>query len=405
MSPKIIKALIFFLFLNFSGYPVSAKIKILEDLGKYIGNKDAIIVAEGKEKILYAKNPEKFLIPASTLKLLTSLVAIYYLGENYRFKTEFYMDRFYNLKIKGYGDPMLVSEVVDEICGQIASKLKKSQTAIQDIILDDSYFAQPLNIPGISSSTQPYDAPNGALCVNFNTVCFLRGPNDTFLSAEPQTPLLPFSLKKIKKTGLCRGRIVLSQNENEILQYAGNLFHHFLNKNGANIRGNVKSGKVNPETDLLFLTYHSKYCLIEIIEKLMAFSNNFIANQLLIAAGAKVYDSPGNLEKGIRAARSFSKRQLNINGLMLTEGSGISRENRISAEIMIKILDYFAPYYPLMQSKKNAFFKTGTLHGISTVVGYIEKPNGNPHRFVIMKNSPGLPALSILKKLLSLETF
>ena len=58
--------------------------------------------------------------------------------------------------------------------------------------LDDTYFTQPLTIPGISSSSNPYDAPNGALCANFNTV-FFKHSRDGYASAEPQTPLLPMA--------------------------------------------------------------------------------------------------------------------------------------------------------------------------------------------------------------------
>jgi D-alanyl-D-alanine carboxypeptidase/D-alanyl-D-alanine-endopeptidase (penicillin-binding protein 4) len=405
MFKKCIEGFLVFLFLYFWGYPVSASIKTIEDLGKFIGNKDAVLVVNDSGKVLYAKNEKNLLIPASTLKLLTSLVAIHYLGENYRFRTEFYMDRSHNLTIKGYGDPMLISEVVDEICKKIAFGVKKSGAAIKDIILDDSYFEQPLIIPGISTSNQPYDAPNGALCVNFNTVCFRRDPDNTYLSAEPQTPLLPCSLEKIRQTGLDHGRIVLSQDQNEMLFYAGALFRYFLKQNGVSIHGSIQSGKVNPETDALFFTYFSQYSLKEIIKNLMAFSNNFIANQLLIAAGIKACNSPGNLEKGILAARQFAQSYLDINNMRLVEGSGISRNNRISAEMMINILDYFAPYYQLMPSKRSAFFKTGTLQDISTLAGYIENPNKAPLRFVIMKNSPGLPALSILEKLLGLKHF
>ncbi len=405
MFKKCIEGFLVFLFLYFWGYPVSASIKTIEDLGKFIGNKDAVLVVNDSGKVLYAKNEKNLLIPASTLKLLTSLVAIHYLGENYRFRTEFYMDRSHNLTIKGYGDPMLISEVVDEICKKIAFGVKKSGAAIKDIILDDSYFEQPLIIPGISTSNQPYDAPNGALCVNFNTVCFRRDPDNTYLSAEPQTPLLPCSLEKIRQTGLDHGRIVLSQDQNEMLFYAGALFRYFLKQNGVSIHGSIQSGKVNPETDALFFTYFSQYSLKEIIKNLMAFSNNFIANQLLIAAGINACNSPGNLEKGILAARQFAQSYLDINNMRLVEGSGISRNNRISAEMMINILDYFAPYYQLMPSKRSAFFKTGTLQDISTLAGYIENPNKAPLRFVIMKNSPGLPALSILEKLLDLKHF
>jgi len=161
-----------------------------------IGPRDSIIVADPADRIIIAKHEHQKLMPASILKIFTSLGALHYLGSDHRYVTEFFIDRNLNLKIKGYGDPLLISEVVNQISRELAG-LIGSTAIINDIIVDDSYFNRPLTIPGISSSSQPYDAPNGALCVNFNTVYFKRTQSG-FASAETQTPLLPFAEKKIK---------------------------------------------------------------------------------------------------------------------------------------------------------------------------------------------------------------
>ena len=76
---------------------------------------DALLVADHDGQIIFKKNEAKKCIPASTLKLLTALAAIHHLGLSYRFKTEFYIDPKQNLKVKGYGDPLLISEVLQEI--------------------------------------------------------------------------------------------------------------------------------------------------------------------------------------------------------------------------------------------------------------------------------------------------
>ena len=78
-------------------------------------------------------------MPASILKLFTALVALHYLGPEYRFTTEFYLDREANLKIKGLGDPLLISEVVADISRLLAAKLNKSYN-INNLILDNSYY-------------------------------------------------------------------------------------------------------------------------------------------------------------------------------------------------------------------------------------------------------------------------
>ena len=365
-----------------------------DDFENLIGKHDALLVTAPDGKILFSKNSEKILIPASTLKIFTALVSLHYLGPDYKFATEFYLDNEKNLMIKGYGDPLLISEVLQEISKKVATKIKK----VSDIVLDYSYFAQPLTIPGISSSTQPYDAPNGALCVNFNTVNFKQA-NGIYVSAESQTPLLPFALKRIKKLGLRHGRIVFSHNNNECTFYAGHLIKYFLNNEGIQTTGIVKTGRVHNHKDRLIFRYVANFSLEEIISRLLEFSNNYTTNQLLIAAGAKAYGPPGSLDKGVAAALSYAKNILYLEHTHISEGSGISRENKTSAKDMEKILEAFEPYHHLMRHEGKEFYKTGTLRGINTRAGYIENKKGQLYRFVVFINTPGKSTKRIMRKL------
>ena len=100
----------FFLLLLFTSTYIYAGDK--KKLERYIGDKDSVLIGNSSGKILYSKNAKKLLVPASTLKILTSLAALDRLGPDFRFKTEFYQDSEENLKIKGYGDPLLISEVL-----------------------------------------------------------------------------------------------------------------------------------------------------------------------------------------------------------------------------------------------------------------------------------------------------
>jgi D-alanyl-D-alanine carboxypeptidase/D-alanyl-D-alanine-endopeptidase (penicillin-binding protein 4) len=177
----------FLLCIFLAGSAANLHASSLKDLQRLIGEKDAVLVASPRGRILLEKNAGKKLIPASTLKIFTSLVAFHYLGPEYRFTTEFYLDRDDNLKIKGYGDPLLLSETLRETATALSQKLG----SFNDLILDDSFFSGQVSVPGTEPSYQPYDSPNGALCVNFNTVSFKR-VNRAYVSDEEQTPLLPF---------------------------------------------------------------------------------------------------------------------------------------------------------------------------------------------------------------------
>ena len=396
---KIIKCLFLLgFFASILSNPFHLLAQDLDELDRLIGKNDAVLVTDSAGQILWAKNADKKRVPASILKIFTALVALHYLGNDYRFPTEFYLDEQSNLKIKGYGDPLLVSEVIIKISQVLAVLLQNTQP-MNDLVIDDSYFSQPLTIPGISSSPQPYDAPNGALCVNFNTVNF-KHTSQGYVSAEPQTPLLPFVIQKIKASKLNKGRIVFSHNKNEIAIYAGKLFQYFLEKQGIRFTGKVKLARINAKTDRLIFKYDSAYSLAQIVAKLLEHSNNFTTNQLLIATGAEIIGSPGTLAKGVTIARDYAKNMLGIEDMSIVEGSGISRDNKVSAAQMDKVLQEFLPYHYLMRREGREYYKTGTLHGISTRAGYIESADGGLYRYVIMFNSPDKSTDSLILRLL-----
>ena len=369
-----------------------------EAITSLIGADDSLLVVDPNGSIIISNNDTKKLIPASILKIFTALVAIHYLGPEHHYRTEFFIDNNSNLKIKGFGDPLLTSEIVHEISRLLAALLGQS-TIINDLIVDDSNFNQPLTVPGISSSSQPYDAPNGALCVNFNTV-FFKHTESGYISAEPQTPLLPFAEKKISNRELKAGRIVLSHVENENTVYAGKLFEYFLKQEGVQFSGNVKLGKVNHSRDKLIFRYTSRFSLAQIISKLLEHSNNFTTNQLFISAGIKAFSPPGNLEKGVEAALAYASKELEIDDMTIVEGSGISRQNRVSAGQMLRILEAFEPNFVLLRQQGRDFYKTGTLHGINTRAGYIASQNGGRYRYVVMLNTQGKSTKPIMRQLL-----
>jgi len=359
-----------------------------------IGPKDAILLANPDGSIILSKNADSLRTPASTLKMLTSLAALHILGEDFCFKTEFFMDKNQNLVIKGYGDPFLVSERVAAIAGRLAEMI----SSVNDILIDDTFVAQPVRVPGAGTrSFQPYDSPNGALCVNFNTVYYKRAQG-RYVSAEPQTPLLPMAVQRIKKSGLKlkSGRILLTTHEGEAARHAGELFAFFLSQKGVKFSGKVREGVVNPAFDRPVITACSPP-LTDIIQKLFKYSNNFMANQILLSTGARVFGEPATIEKGVRAVLAFAESELAIHPT-LVEGSGIAHANRISATMFLKILMQMRPYQELLKHEGRVFFKTGTLTDVRNMAGYIEGKKGL-YPFVVFINTPGKTADGIVKKL------
>ncbi len=366
--------------------------------GIYAENLNAgVVLADDQGNILYSQNREKLFIPASILKILTSLAALDLLGPDYRFSTAWYLDPdSKNLYLKGFGDPLLISEIIEELCQDIILTAKPEQ--VHDIILDQTYFSDQIQVPGKGNSLNPYDAPVGALSANFNTLLFQWDKKENkFISGEPQTPLLPAFLGDIKKTRLKQGRIVLSKQQGML--YPGLLVKFFLEKNNIAVTGSVRLGKYKGE-QRGGNTFLSPFDTKQVVQKLLKYSNNYIANLVLLTLGAKTYGLPATLEKGVKAVKLFSKQRLGFDHLSISEGSGLSRSNLISPDQMIKVLIEFMPFYSLLNSQGQDFFKTGTLSGIRTRAGYISGKDGRLYPYVIMVNQKNKGYDAILKKLL-----
>ena len=362
---------------------------------KGLGPQDALLVIDPSGQAVLSHNPDQLMVPASTLKLLTSLAALHYLGATHRFHTDFFIDRQNVLGIKGYGDPLLVSEVISDIAQRLAEKLPPQ---VNGILLDTSYFSGPMTIPGVSVTTNPYDAPVGALCANFNTVFFSHG-NGQLKSAEEQTPLLPMVLNRIRRSGLKEGRIILSHTHDEAPLYAGNLFRFFLDQEGVAVRGEVQMTRNGlPEENLIY-RHASPYDLAQIIKRLLEYSNNFTANQLLLAMGAQCYGPPATIDKGVRALTAYARDVIGIQKGVFVEGSGISRYNRLSVRDMVAVLARFHPQVHLLSHKGREYYKTGTLKGIRTRAGYIEVKPGVFYRFALFRNRSGQATGPVMRQI------
>jgi D-alanyl-D-alanine carboxypeptidase/D-alanyl-D-alanine-endopeptidase (penicillin-binding protein 4) len=335
-----------------------------------------VILADDLGKILYSQNKDRPFTPASILKILTSLAAVDHFGMDHRFKTLYAYDQVSkNLYIKGFGDPLFISEVIQTLCGQILDKTKTK--TIHNIILDPSFFHPDVQIPGTGNSLNPYDATSGALCANFNTVSFKWSPlYKGYVSAEPQTPLIPNFIEEIKSSGQQQGRILLSPKQRK--DYPGLLIKFFLKKRGISVTGIVRQGPFDPAQGQTF-TFASPFTLDQIIQKLLKYSNNFMANQLILAMGADKEGSPATLAKGVNVLETFSRKKLETQ-LTLAEGSGISRKNRISPQQMLKILMAFMPFHDLLTIKEKEYYKTGTLSDVRCRAGFIR---GNDKRLFI----------------------
>jgi D-alanyl-D-alanine carboxypeptidase/D-alanyl-D-alanine-endopeptidase (penicillin-binding protein 4) len=134
---------------------------------------------------------------------------------------------------------------------------------------------------------------------------------------------------------------------------------------------------------------------------MLTYSNNFMANQILVSLGAARCGPPGTLDKGVSVLHRYCIEVLGTKGIHLVEGSGISRENQLTALDMLTVLKAFSNYRHLMTQQGDIRFKSGTLRGIQTRAGYFEPPGKGPHPFVISLKDSGLDIDRVMKTLAS----
>jgi D-alanyl-D-alanine carboxypeptidase/D-alanyl-D-alanine-endopeptidase (penicillin-binding protein 4) len=352
-----------------------------------------ILVTDDQGRVLFSRNPDTPRVPASTIKILTSLAALDLVGEDYRFTTLAGYDPDNRiLYLKGLGDPLFVSEAIRDFCRQLTQTIQMPE--VKKIVIDQTWFDPDITIPGTGRSLNPYDATTGALCANFNTIQFTRDPvKQTFVSAEPQTPLLEMFIPDIRKTGLNQGRILLDTAVRKL--YPGLLMAYFLKELGVDVFGPVETGSF-PDTEMKIsggppvrtLTLISPWTLEEVVEKLLTYSNNFIANQIMLTLGAHRYGPPATLDKGRDWLTQFSEERLGWKGVQIAEGSGLSRNMHVTPVQMGRLLLAFMPHHRLLPSTATQYYKTGTLTGIRNRAGYFMGIDGRLYPFVIMGSVP-----------------
>lgn len=340
-------------------------------------------VVDAQGRTLFSHRINDSFMPASTIKVATSACALDKLGENYHFKTEFYNLPGNILGVKGYGDPHLVSEELLLIAQELKNRGFKE---VRGFLLDASYFDNPIVIDGSSQSSNPYDALNTALLANFNTINVRKLKNGTIISAEAQTPLTPIAIEMAKKSP-ANGRVNLAQDRTRSIKYVGELLAQFLKKESVLVSGTIQLGNIPENSELLYTHYNSRN-LAEVIRGLLEFSTNLTANQLFLTMGAEVYGAPATVAKGAQVLNEFLQNKVQWKNFKVVEGSGLSRQNRVSPAQMMQLLDYFAPHRDLLPLHDLVFrAKTGTLTGANTYMGYFFL-KGEWVQFVFLVNSP-----------------
>lgn len=346
-------------------------------------SKASLLVQEGG-RALVAHNPDRPMVPASTMKVLTALAALETWGRGHRFETDFYTDGAGWLWVKGMADPYLVSEELDRIAQGLKSKGVRE---VKGIGLDDGFFAPDVEIAGRSASDNPYDAPVTALAANFNTVSLVR-TGSKVTSAEPQTPLTATARRLAEGGGPGKKRVNLKQRSVAV-GYFGEVLAAKLRAAGIQVGEGQRNAPLPSGAKRVYRHQNSR-TLAEMVEPTLDYSNNFIANALFLHLASPEGKAQVSMAGAQRAMTDFARKRFGWRDFTIEDGAGLSRGNRLSARQLVEVMEAFAPYrdlMPVQDGNSEVRAKTGTLRGVSCYAGYVRR-GGAWEPFALMINEP-----------------
>ncbi len=398
---------------------------------------------------LLAHGEKRSFNPASVMKLVTTLIALDSLGPAHTFKTRVLVDGPIadgilrgNLILRGGGDPALTLERFWLLLRELRQLGVREIRG--DVILDSSYYQlEPIDPAAFDQAPlRPYNAAPSALLVNFNVLNLRFGVSnkaataangiDVRLDPAP-ADTLPTLVNQLQASDApCdgwRGNIT-PQQDNGVLTLTGaypsacgnqsvplNLLSPDATVTAAfgtlwKELGGVHAGKVRPgvaeATARLLLEFESPP-LAQLVRDINKYSNNVMAKMLFLNLGAAQFGPPASWEKSVRALRAWVReRGIEMPELVLDNGSGLSRIERISAASLARLLRYataqpayyeFAASLPAVglegtqkgrmngsEAAGRAWLKTGTLNGARNLAGYVLAPDGHRRILVMLIN-------------------
>ena len=402
-------------------------------------------------KPVVAFHADRFLNPASVIKLVTTAAALDLLGQGYRWSTEvMYAGKIEgntlngDLYFRGNGDPYLTPERFWRLLNRIS--IYGIQHITGDVVIDNSYF-EPGKTDYAAFDQQPYRTYNvgpNAVLVGFQATEFHFDIDDTGtdqvvkITPFPQSPRLQITNQVKLVNGRCKGwqkRLSLeTRNDAGMLEviFTGNYarvcnkrtlyrrvseaqdhYQHFFlplwSQLGGSVDGNITQGIVPANARRVL--EESSISLAEAVRLVNKFSNNVMTRQILLSIGAQKFDPPGTTEKGIAAVKAWLvEHDLDHSALQLDNGAGLSRDARISAGLLGKLLlhVYRQAYMPefiaalpvsgydgTMAHRFNdtplvgrAHIKTGLLDSVQSMAGYVTTATGKRYIVVLLHNDP-----------------
>lgn len=389
---------------------------------------------------------------ASLIKLVTAYAALRSLGPAHRWRTEALAGAALRdgvlageLYLRGAGDPSLTVEQLWLLAKQLRAAGLRHIAG--DLVLDRSRFAPAPHDPGAFDGEPlgPYNVGADALLAGFNSIGIrlfaARG------KVESTVPLLPDRVevanllqpaegpcgdwKDAVRVDLFRhaggpARLVLTGTlatgcGERVLQvalpdhdaYLDGMFRRLWREVGGTMGGVVREG-ATPEA-VRVLAYVDSPPLAQILRDMNKLSNNAMARQVLLTLGAERGVRPAREEDGAQAVReTLAADGLDFPELVIENGSGLSRRERIAAGSLARLLAaaWAGPFMPEFvgslavvgvdgtarsrlagtEVAGRAHLKTGSLQGVRALAGYLLDRAGRRWIVVFIANRPDAAA-------------
>jgi serine-type D-Ala-D-Ala carboxypeptidase/endopeptidase (penicillin-binding protein 4) len=416
---------------------------VASELSRQLGSSElsgasvgVLVVELATGHTVFEHRADRTFVPASNQKLFVAYAVLDLLGTAYHFSTPVYrvgpvQDGVLSgdLYLVGRGDPGLNSSGLYELAAGV--RAQGIRHIAGDLVVDDSYFSLPAFQYVGGPAAKVYYTPNGALSLNYNTVQFrVEGAGEgqpAAISVDPPGRFVQFAGRVLTRgaTDVAISRSVqreanhfflsgsVAAGETEFFvraitsptRYTVDTFQAALADVGVEVSGQVRSGSL--PSDAVELLEQPSAPLAEIVFDMDKHSNNFLGDQLVLLLGAQKYGAPATWLKGAQRLQEYLTG-LGLKDTVVSDGSGLSGENRTSPQDLISVLRGAAakPFWPEFLGSlpiagrdgtiHDRMFgsdvlgrvraKTGTVTGVSTLSGYVFRDDGRTLAFAILIN-------------------
>ena len=414
----------------------------------------AVVQEVGTSRPRLAFQPDQAANPASVTKLITTYAALELLGPAFTWSTPIWLQGPVSngvlqgdLVIKGTGDPKLVLERLWLLLRRVQQQGVREIRG--DIVLDRSAFFVPEQNPADfdGEPLRPYNARPDALLLNYRSVLLTFTPDaargTAQVSSDPPLDGVGVDATLPLSNAGCedwRGGLKAEFGDPNRIRFGGTFptacgekvwavayadpssynqraLAGMWREMGGRLAGRVRDGAA-PSTAPSFEVVSPT--LPEVIRDINKFSNNVMAQQLFLSLGLA--------ERGIGSPDTgriaigrwlFDRFGVASGGAVIDNGSGLSRETRVSARLLAQVLlaAWASPVMPELISSLpvagidgtmrrsrsasgRAHLKTGSLRDVASVAGYVLGDSGRRYVVVAIVNHPNAnaarPALDAL---------